>query len=409
MKASHIYIIGIVIFLGVMFAIERTLPKKFVWKATFGHNDYQPFGCAIFDDVMSASIPRANTSDTLPPYSVSDKTIYEMSLDSTVNRSLLLITDYLALSRTDKEGLLQMLDRGSKVMLVASGFDGQLMDTLCFDYEYNYFNINHLRHYTTTVGVRDSIRWARGGAFDDERIFRFFPHLSTTFFDDTDSLYTTLSVKAGHPLAVTRPYGRGQLTLVSTPLIFTNYGMLDGDNGDYIFRLLNQLDGLPVVRTEAYGNFGDEYEQTPLRYFLSQTPLRWGLYTTVVVILLFMAFTARREQRPIPVVRRPANKTMEFVQLIGTLYFRKKDHTGLVRKKFLYFAETLRRTIQIDIEDGEDDAELADRIAQKTGVDRHEVWRLLINIRPVARGEVKIDEQEMARYIEKINHIINHI
>lgn len=41
---------------------------------------------------------------------------------------------------------------------------------------------------------------------------------------------------------------------------------------------------------------------------------------------------------------------MEFTELIGTLYFQKKDHADLVHKKYIYFAEELRREIQVDVE-----------------------------------------------------------
>ena len=46
MKGSHWFIIFIVAFLVIMFAVEYHLPKKFVWTPTFGHYDDQPFGCA---------------------------------------------------------------------------------------------------------------------------------------------------------------------------------------------------------------------------------------------------------------------------------------------------------------------------------------------------------------------------
>ena len=78
--------------------------------------------------------------------------------------------------------------------------------------------------------------------------------------------------------------------------------MLDGDNAAYLFRLLSHLKGLPVVRTEAYGA-GAQVEVSPFRYFLSQRPLRWALYLTMLVLVLFMVFTARRRQRAIPVIR----------------------------------------------------------------------------------------------------------
>ena len=51
MKGSHWFIIFIVAFLVIMFAVEYHLPKKFVWTPTFGHYDDQPFGCAVFDSL----------------------------------------------------------------------------------------------------------------------------------------------------------------------------------------------------------------------------------------------------------------------------------------------------------------------------------------------------------------------
>lgn len=111
------------------------------------------------------------------------------------------------------------------------------------------------------------------------------------------------------PVAMTCPVGKGEVILVSTPLIFTNYGILDGNNSAYIFRLLSQMGEFPVVRTEGYVKETAETQQSPFRYLLSRQPLRWALYLTMIAILLFMIFTARRRQRVIPVIREPENKS----------------------------------------------------------------------------------------------------
>ena len=150
---------------------------------------------------------------------------------------------------------------------------------------------------------------------------------------------------------MSRRWGKGEVILVSTPLIFTNYGMLDGKNATYIFRLLSQMGKLPIVRTEGHMKETAQVQQSPFRYFLAHEPLRWALYLTMITIILFMIFTAKRRQRVIPVIHEPANKSLEFTELIGTLYFQKKDHADLVRKKFSYLAEELRREIQVDIEE----------------------------------------------------------
>jgi len=420
MKASRIYIIGLLLFLVLMVMLEYSLPKKFVWRPAFSQRDHQPFGSAVFDDVLRASLSDSSSTDSLPAYSVVGETLYQLSMDSVTSRSILVVTEFLSLTETDREALLNLLNRGNKVMLVASGFDYKLKDTLCFKSSYGYFSVASMKKYVASSQERDTLFWCKDSVYNDEHIFQFYPHLCKAHFYSSDSLYTRLSekvemktdslgqeVRKASPYAITRKYGAGELTLVSTPLVFTNYGMLDKDNSVYLFRLLNRLKGLPILRTEAYNKERSEAEETPLRYLLSQPPLRWAVYLTMITILLFMIFTARRQQRPIPVVREPANKTIEFVELIGTLYFQKKNHTDLVRKKFVYFTDTLRRNIQIDVEDGENDKDLAHRIAQKTGVSEEGVYRLLVNIRPVVEGKMKVDEANMRGFINDMNEIIN--
>ena len=58
MKTSHWFTLIIVVLLAIMFLVEYNLPKKFVWNPTFSPNDYQPFGCASFDDVVADSWPK---------------------------------------------------------------------------------------------------------------------------------------------------------------------------------------------------------------------------------------------------------------------------------------------------------------------------------------------------------------
>ena len=211
------------------------------------------------------------------------------------------------------------------------------------------------------------------------------------------------------PVAMSRRWGKGEVILVSTPLIFTNYGMLDGKNATYIFRLLSQMGKLPIVRTEGYMKETAQVQQSPFRYFLAHEPLRWALYLTMITIILFMIFTAKRRQRVIPVIHEPANKSLEFTELIGTLYFQKKDHADLVRKKFSYLAEELRREIQVDIEEVADDERSFHRIARKTGMDAGEIAKFIREVRPVIYGGRVIDAEQMKVYIDKMNEIINHI
>ena len=113
MKGSRWFIIFIGAFLLVMFAIEYHLPKKFVWTPTFSHYDEQPFGCAVFDSLLTVSLPSG--------YTLSRKTFYQLEQEDTVSRrAILVVNNHLALTDVDVNALLKGAERGNKIMLVSN-------------------------------------------------------------------------------------------------------------------------------------------------------------------------------------------------------------------------------------------------------------------------------------------------
>lgn len=422
MKASRWFIVFIVAFLLLMFAVEYNLPKKFVWTPTFSHYDEQPLGCALFDSLLSSSLPHG--------YSLSKETFYQMEDDTVDNKGILVIASSLSMVKADVNALLKMAERGNKIMLVSNNYPKLLEDTLGFYCTYSNFNAAAFRKYASSIFRKDSIYWVADSVYS-RQLYRCYPQFCNSSFrrydsqvirklaekDMTDAIGDALddsdSVKVYsnyHPLlAMARPWGEGEIILVSTPLLFTNYGVLDENNVNYIFRLLSQMGELPIVRSEGYMKATAQVQQSPFRYLLAHQPLRWALYLTMITILLFMIFTAKRRQRAIPVVREPVNKSLEFTELIGTLYFQKKDHADLVRKKFAYLAEELRREIQVDIEEVADDKRSFERIARKTGMDAEDIAKFIHEVRPVLYGGRAIDSEQMKVFIDKMNEIINHI
>lgn len=223
--------------------------------------------------------------------------------------------------------------------------------------------------------------------------------------DEDDTEYLFVKEAYCHPVAVVRPMGKGKLVLATTPLLFTNYGMLDGDNAGYLFRILAEARGLPLCRTQAYNPSASLHESTtPLRYFLSHPPLRWAVYTAMCAVLLFMCFTARRRQRVIPVIRPPENRMLEFTLLIGTLYYQKKMHGDLIRKRYTAFTEMLRREAQLDVEEL-DNATFCDLLARKSGLKHEEVKAFLDLLHPILSGEQEADERTMKRCIDEMDRI----
>lgn len=444
--------------LFVLFCLlQVNLPKKFVWSPTFSHIDKQPFGCFVFDSVLTQSLPNG--------YHVTKKTFFQLDQEHAKEKiSVLMVVDQQNLKQLDVKYLCNIARRGGKVMVVASSSfdDGRNADTVVVDELERTFKVKiedgmyfSLRGILAGLKAHDNdmydtIYWNNRETMYAAQSYRMFYNMvgGTLFVDSVpkvkrlaytlstagydyrhDSLYVgdftgfdtivdekerieridTFAIKKV-PVAVSVPYGKGEVIFVSSPLLFTNYGMLEGNTFVYIFRLMSYLADLPVYRTEAYVKTDAMLvaEQSPFREFIKRPPLRWALYLALLGVVLFMIFTARRRQRVIPIMSKPANRSLEFIQLIGTLYYQRKDHVDLVRKKFKLFAEELRKTAGVDISDVNTDDREYLLLAEKTGMNSDRLKKVIRQIRLVLHSEGNISVEEMRSLIDAMDTIVRH-
>lgn len=444
--------------LFVLFCLlQVNLPKKFVWSPTFSHVDKQPLGCFVFDSVLTQSLPNG--------YHVTKKTFFQLDQEHAKEKiSVLMVVDQQNLKQLDVKYLCNIARRGGKVMVVASSSfdDGRNADTVVVDELERTFNVRiedgtyfSLRGILAGLKAHDNdmydtIYWNNRETMYAAQSYRMFYNMvgGTLFVDSVpkvkrlaytlstagydyrhDSLYVgdftgfdtivdekerieridTFAIKK-IPTAVSVPYGKGEVIFVSSPLLFTNYGMLEGNTFVYIFRLMSYLADLPVYRTEAYVKTDAMLvaEQSPFREFIKRPPLRWALYLALLGVVLFMIFTARRRQRVIPIMSKPANRSLEFIQLIGTLYYQRKDHVDLVRKKFKLFAEELRKTAGVDISDVNTDDREYLLLAEKTGMNSDRLKKVIRQIRLVLHSEGNISVEEMRSLIDAMDTIVRH-
>lgn len=444
--------------LFVLFCLlQVNLPKKFVWSPTFSHVDKQPLGCFVFDSVLTQSLPNG--------YHVTKKTFFQLDQEHAKEKiSVLMVVDQQNLKQLDVKYLCNIARRGGKVMVVASSSldDGRNADTVVVDELERTFKVRiedgmyfSLRGILAGLKAHDNdmydtIYWNNRETMYAAQSYRMFYNMvgGTLFVDSVpkvkrlaytlstagydykhDSLYVgdftgfdtivdekerieridTFAIKKV-PTAVSVPYGKGEVIFVSSPLLFTNYGMLEGNTSVYIFRLMSYLADLPVYRTEAYVKTDAMLvaEQSPFREFIKRPPLRWALYLALLGVVLFMIFTARRRQRVIPIISKPANRSLEFIQLIGTLYYQRKDHVDLVRKKFKLFAEELRKTAGVDISDVNTDDREYLLLAEKTGMNSDRLKKVIRQIRLVLHSEGNISVEEMRSLIDAMDTIVRH-
>ena len=425
MKGSRLYMIFLFAFLMIVFLFEYMAPHKFVWKPSYDKNDKEPFGSFLFDDILSSSIEN---------YSISNKSLYQIiSEDSTVSQHAFLLTeDRLNFNETDIESLYKLIHLGNQVMICTNEFPSLLKDTLNFDISTGGYMTPIKTHVQTMQGsLHSSCIYFGADTLNPEHIYSVFPHFHSTSIkagrnkwveESVDSIskkelvHTPVNCDSMEifvwnnqykPLVLRAFIGKGEIFLVSTPLMFTNYGLLDRGNASYAFKLLSYMKGKPLIRIESYGQHGDK-PRTPLRYLLSEPSLRWAVYSTMILLLLFMAFTAKRHQRIISVVNAPPNRSIEFMQLISNLYFQKNDKVEILKMKHTYFCAEMKSLIGIDLQENIPDKQDYKRLVEKTGMKAYFISQLLKNIQMTFyRSEVS--DIQLKEYIDGMNKILNQL
>lgn len=413
-------LVGLIVLFAFWQIYEMFGERRFDWDASFRHDSDEPFGCQLFDQMAESTLPEGYTVFTDDPDSL---------FRFVGRRSYLLVAHYMEWDSLTLARLDSCLRNGNKLMLVTTGFYFDT-DSLRYPWEnlsesmfsYHFFEKEELAKSLKGYLPADTLVFGQDGRVAvPPTLLSFQMKIPDMGFRATCPLKQPVS-KLGTTIAgiravsVAASIGRGELHVVSCPLLFTNYGVLDPGISRFLSFQLSQIADLPVVRVEpSVLQYGTDLQQmgdgmtSPLYYMLQRPPLRWALYTLLAAIILMMFFTARRRQRMIPVISPPVNRNMEFVKILGTIYFRHHDNHDLLCKKYTYFKEELRRELLIDIDDKTEEEANLQRLSQHTGMAEGDVAGTLQMIRTLTAEGVTVSNPQLLEAMTKINEIITQI
>ena len=405
MKKYIAYIVLLLLLFRLLYWMNKDIPVQHTWTPTYNTNDKQPFGTYALDRLLKESWEKG--------YKNSYQSIMELSKEKGLKDiNLLIITKTFDTYEEELDLLLNYIEQGGNVLIAAERFPIDWDDTLNSFTQYYYkqsFNLDltakqtkdSVRFYTDALSRETylvptsmiSYCFVSGDAPNDQSV-----HPDSTMYE---------VAKANNDYVIMRryPIGKGNLILSCTPLLFTNYGILNDSVNDFTKHSLAYLQDKPLIRTEYYG-VGSQggSEQSPFRYLLSQRPLRWALYVAFFTIVLFMVFTAKRKQKVIPLIEPPANKLLAFVNSIAALYIRKNDNADLIEKKYIYWSEELKRKYGIDCINETHNEDFFQRFSLKTGQPLDEV-KLLFGRLDVIGGHTDLSDEDMMDLITKMNII----
>ena len=405
-------------------------PRK--WNASYRHTDDLPLGMALFDSVMTHSLPQGYQYRRM-------KVEEACRCDSAGPITLMFADDEISWSYEESEMLLAFVRRGNNLLLVADdvdtyqstmtytddgGLSTNLFSTLDLSMTplggYKDFNFSNFKDSLAT-GAVDSLRWTADG-----KTFHMPPQMVTTIISTSNTRNRVVAdvkvvymaedegtmIEKDEPVLIQRQYGKGRVVLAANSLCFTNFGVLHPEISAYVGRTMALVADKPVIRfTKVYPWVEREVRgrsESPLKFLLAQRPTRWALFVALAALLLFFVFRARRRQRVMPVVPEPENKSVELAQVLGTIYFRRGDHRDLLNKKFRYFAYEVRRRYFVDVADPTRDGQTAAALSSVSSLPAEQIKRQLQVIRAALEpADTQLDKDQLVQYIDFMNKVMS--
>jgi hypothetical protein len=395
MRKDWKYILYISLAFGLFVGVKLLSPKEYNWAITFAHNDKNPFGAYAYSELLPGIFPDKKIDHSY-------KTLYELKDSLSPADNVVIVSSVFNADKEDTNVLLEHVEKGATAFISAEYFRGYFADSIAvstYDYFFKVGNIfdNQDSAYLKFANMR----------LDTLKEFYYRRNNIHNYFNEFDSTRTTVIAKNdyGYPVTIRIAVGKGNLILNSTPLMFTNIYLLSENNDEFIAGTLSFLPAEDVTWTEYY-HVGRMEASTPLRFILTNEPLRWAYYITIISTLIFMAFELKRRQRIIPVIKPLDNSTLDFVTTIGNLYLQSGDHKNMAEKKIQFFMDQIRSKYLLNT--SVLDESFTKTLSKKTGKNELETSDLINTIKTVrSRKEISAgDLTELNKKMEKFLGVI---
>ena len=366
MKGYKLFIFVGLLLLVLYIVAEINRPQPINWKVTLSKNDRNPYGSYILYEELNKIFPNATINSYREP-------IYNrMDGNEFKHTAYICIDPELGLKKLDVEAACKYVQSGNFLFISSFDLGEELADTLGLKTRESE---DLLPSDSTTINfVNPSLKASKNYTFKKLTITEYFSKINKM-----DSIIVLGVNNKNQPNFVKLPFGDGAFFIHSSPICFSNYFMLNQNNNNYTSKALSYIPkDVTNVMWDEYYKTGRGGPQTPLRFFLGNTFLRWALWLNVIGLLTFVLFERKRKQRIIPVIPPLKNATMDFVQTVAGVYFNQHDNKGIAEKKIQFWMDFVRQQFYITTQQLDND--FVQQLSKKSGVDEKHIQRIIEHI-----------------------------
>lgn len=313
----------------VVLFIQFYFPNPINWERTFSSQSKDPYGLYVFNK----ELPELLKNQTLKKMALSP---YEYFTDNKQTQpehtTYLFIENRRSLDDVSVEEILKNVSKGADLVIASENFyygNSTILDTL--NIKLHNIKTNNL-HFVNNNTLSDTLK------IKDEY---------NSFFTVAEPQNFTAIAKLNNNLSfISAKLGKGTVYISSTPILLTNYYLLDKNTKSELFaeNFAAFLKKKNILWFDEDYNVGEQQSNNSiLKVLFKYKSLRFAWYTLMVGLLLYLIFYGKRKQRIVPVIEPVKNTSVEYIETVANLYYQENNHTQLLDKQIkhaLYFIRT---------------------------------------------------------------------
>jgi hypothetical protein len=387
MKGLKLYLVLSAVFVIGYVVAQYYKPKPTNWNPSYLKEDKIPFGLYILSKEIGSLFPNTVVRSSREPVFNTLKGIaYQKS-------NYLFIAGSLNLDKLDYRELDRYLRNGNDVFIATFELGKVLRNKLKINTNIVY-----------GLGDKESVPVNfLNPSLKRTKAYLFDKGLGDQYFSKFDSSRVTILGKnqKGQANFIRYSYGKGKLYILPNPQLLTNYNLLQPDGADYASKALSYLNPATTLIWDEHFTKGNTDDASLLRVIFRNEQLRWAYYTALISLLVFVGFEIKRRQRIIPVITPLKNSAVDFVKVVGSVYYEQRNNTDISHKKINYLLEFIRNNYRLKTQQLNE--EFVTTLQHKTGLPDELIQSLIQQIQSVYASDKVTDQQliTLNKYIEQ--------
>lgn len=351
-KIIIILLLAFGLFIGLIFIINSFVPQKTDWETKYGVENKSPFGFYILYKELKTITNSKSVHEI--------KAIEEITKLNPKEDVILFINEnnpYFD-RKIINDSIQKFIAKGGTAFISNTSYQLEILhvetqDSILQKINQFQFNSNYNK-YTNEAKYYSKAERNKSLA-------------TVTFTNETKTNYILINENIG------------KIYEHANPDLFTNLYLLSPKGYQYSKEVFKPFHRKNIYWINPNKPYNVNNENSPLSFILSQPELRSAWYIILACLFLFLLFKSKREQKQIPVIIPEQNLSLEFANVIASMYYENGKPNDIIKKKIDYFFYTIRKQFN-SIAENIFDEQFIYTLAQKAQITEEETKQILTEL-----------------------------